>query len=185
MQSNKFKAKIETPCLIYARSSSTRLPRKNLMDLGGKPVYKYMFEKLSLIFENVIFLTSNDESDNDFCERLDNEGIEFFRGDLKSPLKRTYDFLINKEYMHFYRVCGDSPLYPIDLVKDIEEEAISINDKFSVVTNVHPTRLWPKGWSIERVPTLLIKKAIEEGLPSEQDQEHLTPWIYSNAKIWN
>ena len=173
--------KIEIPCLVYARSSSKRLPKKNLLQVHGKPIFQILHERLTCIFENVIFLTSDQKSDDAFCDNLKKSKINYFRGDLESTLIRTYQYLKSMNFTHFYRVCGDSPLYPIDLIMKLEYEIKKITDDNIIYTNVFPARNWPKGWSIERIPAKIVFEAIELGTLSQSDHEHLTPWVYKNA----
>ena len=63
--------------LIFARSSSLRLPNKVLKKINSKPILWYIYKRVSLISKskkNIIIVTSNKNSDDkiiNFCEKLD------------------------------------------------------------------------------------------------------------------
>ena len=75
---------------IIARLSSTRVPKKNLIELDGIPMIARLYERLKKaeLTNQVIVCTSNDVSDDplvDFCE---SNNILVGRGPLENVMER-------------------------------------------------------------------------------------------------
>jgi len=93
---------------IQARTSSTRLPGKILMDLGGKPMIERVWDAVWGPFERYI-LTSKDPSDDDFCRCMQAHNIAHRRGSLANVLSRYTALAKEKRPDVLVRVCGDAP----------------------------------------------------------------------------
>jgi spore coat polysaccharide biosynthesis protein SpsF len=97
---------------IAVRMKSTRLKRKALLNLGGRPVIGVLIDRLSekIQRENIIICTSDLESDNELEKLSKSYGINCFRGDPDDVMKR----FINAEKIfparNIVRVTGDNPL---------------------------------------------------------------------------
>lgn len=93
---------------IQARVSSTRLPGKVLMDLGGKPMIERVWDACWGPFDRVI-LTSKDPTDDDFCRCMKAHNIAHRRGSLANVLSRYTALAKEKRPDVLVRVCGDAP----------------------------------------------------------------------------
>ena len=73
--------------------SSTRLPGKVLKDIGGKPLIKLLFNRLSRAkyLDNIIVACTENEKDEKLARYLEKENITYFRGDELNVLKRFYE----------------------------------------------------------------------------------------------
>jgi len=73
---------VTTAILITARLKSTRLKKKVLKPILGRPMLSYMIERLRLAkySEKIILCTSTVEEDDPLALFAKNEGIECFRG---------------------------------------------------------------------------------------------------------
>ncbi|MBR9703039.1 3-deoxy-manno-octulosonate cytidylyltransferase, partial [Candidatus Woesearchaeota archaeon] len=63
--------------LITARLKSTRLPRKALREIEGKPFITYMIErvKLSPLIDKIVLATSTNPEDDPLCDLAKQQGI--------------------------------------------------------------------------------------------------------------
>ena len=79
-----------TVVVAQARMSSTRLPGKTLMDLGGMPVVARVIERAARarLADEVVVATTTDPSDDILAEHLQSLGISFVRGSLDDVLSR-------------------------------------------------------------------------------------------------
>ncbi len=98
--------------IIQARMSSTRLPGKVMLPLGGKPMISQIVER-ALQCKNVakvMVATSDHESDDVLAEYCTTKKISIYRGSLENVLSR-YTSILDK-YPHDYvvRITGDCPL---------------------------------------------------------------------------
>lgn len=98
--------------LIIGRLKSTRLPKKILLDVAGKPFLEHMFDhvKLSARTEVVVLCTSTNPEDDplEVCARKN--GIECFRGDEDDVIKRLYDAAVKYNLDYILTITADCPL---------------------------------------------------------------------------
>lgn len=110
--------RLETVCGIQARCGSTRLPRKVLADLAGAPMIQRVVDRARSAreVEHVVVLTSDDPTDDLFCDSLEARGIAFRRGPLDDVLGRYLALM--DEYLPRYlvRVTADCPLIDPDFI---------------------------------------------------------------------
>ena len=81
---------MKTAILITARLKSTRLKKKVLKEIEGRPMLSHMVERLRLAkhSEQIILCTSTVEQDNDLETFANSEGIDCFRGHPDDVLSR-------------------------------------------------------------------------------------------------
>ena len=67
--------------IIQARMGSTRLQGKVLMEIDGKPMIKFMFDrvKISKLVDKVIIATTNNEIDNSISDICRDQNIICYR----------------------------------------------------------------------------------------------------------
>ncbi|VVC05668.1 3-deoxy-manno-octulosonate cytidylyltransferase [uncultured archaeon] len=78
---------------IPVRLLSTRLPNKAMLEINGKPIIKYLIERLKKAksVRNIVVCTTMHESDNNLVRFLEKENIMVFRGSDKDILVRFLD----------------------------------------------------------------------------------------------
>ncbi|APG27350.1 hypothetical protein A7E78_05525 [Syntrophotalea acetylenivorans] len=76
--------------LITARLKSTRLPKKVLKPIAGRPMFGHLIDRLKLArrTEQIILITSPLEQDDPLAEFAEQEGIGCYRGDPEDVLLR-------------------------------------------------------------------------------------------------
>tara|TARA_B100001250_G_scaffold328952_1_gene293568 strand:+ start:33 stop:725 length:693 start_codon:yes stop_codon:yes gene_type:complete len=164
--------------LIQARMSSKRLPGKVLKKVNGIPVLFYLIQRLKISkkIEDIIVLTSNDQSDNSIYEFCDEKKIKCLRGPLKDVSKRFILAIEKYNLSSFVRICGDSPLLDYKII----EKGIKIyhENKLDIVTNIFP-RSYPMGQSIEVINARTFSGAYNK-FNDKKDFEHVTGFFYDN-----
>lgn len=99
--------------IVQARLSSTRLPGKVLLELGGKSVLERVLSCARAYCDEVVVATSADASDDAVqgeCRRLD---VACVRGSLSDVFSRFAQVLALAQYRQsewFYRITADCPL---------------------------------------------------------------------------
>ncbi len=78
---------------VLVRLSNTRLPGKAMKMIDGKPVLKYLIDRLQSTkkIRNIVVCTTASESDDILVDYLKNENIMYFRGPEKDVLVRLLD----------------------------------------------------------------------------------------------
>ena len=166
--------------LIQARLNSTRLPGKVLTPIAGKPILKWIINRLnsSKNDHDLVIVTSNQDSDNQISKFAKDEKILCYRGSLNNVIERFLNACKMYEIDYFIRICGDSPLIDPALI----DRAISISHKidFDIITNTKK-RTFPKGQSVELIKVEALKKLFKENL-NNSEKEHVTQGFYNREK---
>jgi len=164
--------------ILQARVSSSRLPRKVLMDIEGSPMILRQLERVfrSNLIDHLVVATSTDKSDDELVYFLKEKKIDFFRGSLNNVLDRFYFSAKAYNPEHIVRLTGDCPLADFSVIDDVINAHIKGNFDYTSNT-IKPT--FPDGLDVEVFTYSSLKKAyLSAKLPS--DREHVTPYIYNN-----
>ena len=165
--------------IIQARMGSERFPGKVLHRAAGKPMLKYLLERLDhcTSLDAKVVATSSDEQDTPLESQCRDWGVNCFRGDLHNVARRFQQALDAYRFDAFVRINGDSPLLDQRLV----DRAVQLfrEGKADMVTNVLE-RTFPRGQSVE----VLGAEAYGRGqdlMREPDDFEHVTRVFYKNA----
>ncbi|MFW5658877.1 MAG: cytidylyltransferase domain-containing protein [Bacteroidota bacterium] len=175
---------------IYARMGSSRLPGKPLMELlPGRSMLSIIFERLQRVrvTEGVQLrlklLTSTLAHERPLIEHAQALGLEVFQGSETDVYQRTCDALNGaaETSVAFFRINGDSPFTPFDLMT-MALEYFQAQPTAEIVTNLRP-RTYPYGVAVELLNTLTFLNHPEFASPDAR--EHITRPYYQNweAKI--
>lgn len=108
-------------CLLSVREKATRLPKKVLLDVAGKPLTARLLERLAMAknVDKVILSTSTHADDKILADLAEKEGFAFFRGNEEDKLDRYYHTAMQYGLDAVVIVDGDDPFcFPetIDMV---------------------------------------------------------------------
>lgn len=164
--------------LVQARSSSARLSRKVLLEVGGKPLIQYQMDRILTYFDGskLVIATSIESSDDELASYAKDQDWNVFRGPLERVATRFYQALQVYPCQAFFRVCADSPCYDPKLMLQAGE--IYEAGQFDIVTNCFP-RSFPKGFSTELINSNVFKESYQE-LCKQDDNEIFTQFYYRN-----
>jgi len=75
---------------ITVRTGSSRLPKKCLLEISGKPAIAHLIERVkhSKLKDKIILCTTGLKADDVLCGIAKEEGIDYFRGPVKDKLMR-------------------------------------------------------------------------------------------------
>ena len=110
--------------LITVRTSSTRLPRKAILDINGKPTIQYLIEniKKSKLADKIILCTSEEPDDDILCQIATDCGIDYYRGSLKDKLVRWMEACKEYNIDFFVNVDGDDLFFDYNLADLVIEQ---------------------------------------------------------------
>jgi spore coat polysaccharide biosynthesis protein SpsF len=154
--------------------SSTRLPGKVLMDVGGEPMLAFQLRRLALAstVERTVVATS-DRPDDDQIERVAREaGAGSHRGPLDDVLARVAGAAEGHDG-EIVRLTADCPLTDPALVDQVVE--LHRSAAVSYASNVEP-RTFPDGLDVEVVSAAALREAAET-VEDPLDREHVTTAI--------
>ncbi len=161
--------------LIQARLSSSRLPGKSLLPLGGKTVLDHVIDRAAPFSAQVVVCTSTDASDDRIARHCEARGVTCVRGPLDDVFARFRVALADRRVLRtawFARVTGDCPLLSIPLA---HESLAARAPDLDYVSVDHGTL--PRGLAIELVRRSAFE-AIDASSLDGPEREHVTPRFY-------
>lgn len=170
----------EVIAIIQARMSSTRLPGKVLLDLGGRSVLSRMVERVKLArrVNRVVVATTVDASDDPIIAACQAEGIDVFRGSLPDVLDRYYQAAKHYHAEIIVRLTADCPLIDPDLIDQTIEALFEQQADFSCNRLPPPfQRTYPIGLDVEACTFSALERAWHEASEKRQ-REHVLPYLY-------
>jgi len=98
--------------LIIGRLKSTRLPKKVLLEVEGRPFLSHMIDrvKLSKRTDVIVLCTSTNPQDDPLEKCAKENGIECFRGDEDDVIKRLHDASVKYNLDYILTITADCPL---------------------------------------------------------------------------
>lgn len=166
--------------IIQARLSSTRLPRKVLQPIDGRPLLLRVVDRLRQCpsVDRIIVATTTDASDHELALFCRQHGLAVHRGDRDDVMIRFIDAARGFHSERFLRVCSDNPFIdPVLLTHQID--AAGDADYCSYVTvEGEPLSVKPLGLFAEVVTRAALERA--HPLANSSMREHVTMYIFRN-----
>ena len=161
--------------ILQARTTSSRLPAKVLLPVGGLPVVVLAAMRACNTGRNLVVVTSGDSSDDGLVEILQSYSLNYFRGSLENTLERVVDCLEGyDDDLIVIRLTADNVFPDGKLLDEIEEEFLNRNIPY-MCCNGENSGL-PYGVSVEITRLYYLREAKFRSA-SIYEQEHVTPYI--------
>jgi len=171
---------MKTVAIIQARMTSSRLPGKMMMDLGGKPVLQHVIERVRMIkaVDLVVCAFPDHKASKPMIDLTDMMQVETFVGSETDVLDRYYEAADLSGADIIVRVTGDCPMFD----PTIAAMVIKLREIKGVnyASNCHP-RSFPKGLDIECFTHAALAEA-HSYATDDYDREHVTPYIVRHNK---
>ena len=169
-----------TVAIIQGRMSSSRLPGKILMDIGGEPMLIRVVGRVrhAHSVDQVVVASTNDPSDDPVETLCKSRGIPIFRGSLFDVLDRFYQAAALFKAETVVRVTADCPL--ID-PGEIDHVVTAFNEQHvDFAANRLPPpwkRTFPIGLDAEVCKFGALERAWQEAREAHH-REHVMPFLY-------
>lgn len=177
---NGKKCRLKTVSIIQARTSSTRLPKKVLLPILGKPMLLRQIERIQRVFgsDKLLVSTSRDSSDDELVAMLEENNIDCYRGSLNDVLDRYYQAAKLYKAKHIVRITGDCPLIDPELTDQVI--SVHLRDNNDYTSNGMPPT-FPDGLDVEVIRFEALYEAWKNaGMLSER--EHVTQYIIKHPE---
>ncbi|MGY0408302.1 MAG: cytidylyltransferase domain-containing protein [Polaribacter sp.] len=171
--------------IIQARTSSTRLPKKIILEIEKNLTFlDVLLNRLSPLKKKIpiVLSTSTLEADNvleKFARKYD---IDFFRGSEEDVLDRFIKCSEKYNFNTIIRICSDNPFIDVKLILELLKN-YNGEDYLSFKINNTPSILTHFGFFSEIVSLKALKKISEKG--NLNCKEHVTNCIYMNKNEFN
>jgi spore coat polysaccharide biosynthesis protein SpsF (cytidylyltransferase family)/aryl-alcohol dehydrogenase-like predicted oxidoreductase len=165
----------ETHIIIQGRLSSSRLPGKALLPIGGMPSLVLCAVRAASRGGKVVVATSTHSSDDVLAEILQRQGIATTRGPLGDVLARfelATRGLPDEDAV--VRLTGDNVVPDGEFIKQLEK--VFYQEGFTHLGTSSPLDHLPYGLSAEIFRVGVLREA-HAAATTTYDREHVTPWI--------
>ncbi|MDR2900878.1 MAG: spore coat protein [Treponema sp.] len=167
-----------TALIHQARLDSSRLPRKAMLPLGGKPLIFRVMEALKHINADAYILACAEDSFSAFEPLAHEAEFEIAAGSKHDVLHRYCDAIRTYKPDRIIRATGDNPFVFTDAANQLHEEAITLRSDYAGYAYI------PYGAGIESVSAEALLKAEREAvLPLER--EHVCPYLYNHPEMFS
>lgn len=166
---------------IQARTGSTRLPGKVLMDLAGRPMLAQQVRRLRRCREadGVVVLTTTAPADDGIVDLCRREDVPWFRGSEADVLGRYAAAAAEFEPDVVVRVTADCPLIDPDVTDTVVAALTRAPHQFDYASNLEP-RTYPRGLDTEAMHVDVLMRCARMAT-SGAAREHVTGFILVEA----
>lgn len=169
--------------ITQARSGSTRLPNKVLLQIQGKSLLQIHIDRIkgAKQVDDIYIATTLSEKDNVIVEIAKTLGVKYYQGSENDVLDRFYQTIKKVKPDLIVRLTSDCPLIDPKLLDEIILEAKA--KELDYYANILEER-YPDGQDIEVFTFYALEKAWKEA-ELKSDREHVTPYIRNNSSYKN
>lgn len=166
-------------CVVQARTGSNRLPSKVLADLGGRPLLRFMLDRLDrLAVDRIVVATSVLDRDDPIAELAADARAACVRGSEQDVLGRFVLALNKYPADTIIRLTADCPLVDPAVVGAVL--AVHQQRRADFTSNVLP-RTFPKGLDVEVASSPALLQAHADAT-LDRDREHVMPFLYRHPE---
>jgi spore coat polysaccharide biosynthesis protein SpsF len=166
---------MDTVCVVQARTGSSRLPGKVLQEIAGRPMLRFLLDRLDALDVDEVVVATSTEARDDAVEAIARDaGRPVVRGPEHDVLGRYVQALQEFPARDVVRITADCPLTDPELVGLVVEQHRASGADFTA--NTLP-RTFPKGLDVEvaKVGALHVAYAEAATVP---EREHVMPYLY-------
>ena len=173
---------IETLLITQARTGSTRLPGKVMMEIDKAPLLKIHLDRISKTrkINKIIVATTDNPEDDHLANCVIEWGYSVFRGSEKDVLERYYKASQKFNPKYIIRVTSDCPLIDPDLIDQVVDFFILSGNDYCSNTIIEN---YPDGQDIEIFKFSALEYSWLNAKKSSE-REHVTPFIRQNSNIY-
>lgn len=168
--------------IIQARTSSTRLPRKALMEVCGLSLLEHEILRIkrARLLDKIIVATTDKKQDDLIVSIAKKTGVEIFRGSENDVLDRYYRAAVKFKVETIVRLTGDCPLLDPKIIDKVIKYYLDNREKFDYVSNVRPGT-YPDGMDVEVFSFDVLKRNWQRAKLSSE-REHVMGYLAKNLK---
>jgi spore coat polysaccharide biosynthesis protein SpsF len=164
--------------VVQARSGSTRLPGKVLLDLGGRTLLERMLERLAWAQapSAVVVATTTDPADDAIVNLCARSGFACHRGHPTDLLDRHYAAACATGADVVVKVPSDCPLIDPRVIDRVLCAHLAAPERWDYTSNLHPES-YPDGSDVEVVGIEALGAAWRDAR-RPHEREHTTPYFW-------
>ncbi len=165
--------------IIQARTGSSRLPNKVLLDLKGQSVLSHVVNraKQSKLIEKVMVATTVNPNDDAIITECEKIGVQCYRGSELDVLDRFKQGISLSDASHVVRLTSDCPVIVPEIIDMVIKKHLKEDNDYT--TNALEDGSYPEGYDVSICKASALYEAWKNAkLPSER--QHVMPYIINN-----
>ena len=168
--------------IIQARMGSTRLPRKAMLDIEGKPMLWHVVERIKRVqnIDEVVVATTTEDEDRFIVDYCAEENINCFRGSSEDVLDRYYKAALDYKADVVVRITSDCPLIDSGLVDRLVEAYLAEKEQYVGASTII-NRTFPRGLDCELVNFRTLERLWKD-VAEIKYREHVTLYMYKHPE---
>ncbi|MGH9865667.1 MAG: cytidylyltransferase domain-containing protein [Candidatus Acidiferrales bacterium] len=168
--------------VVQARLGSSRLPRKALIEVSGKPLLQRLCDRMRLCrhADDLVVATSNQLQDQAIEEACGAWGVHVCRGPEKDLTSRLLGVARTRGWSSLVRVTGDNPLTDPNGIDEMIDAFRESGAATAIVHNAH-RKGYPYGTGAEIASRTLLETCDRE-LESPDDREGFMAFARQRAE---
>lgn len=163
--------------IIQARMGSTRLPRKVMMDICGKPLLWHVIDNAKRSVKTVIVATP----DKMLADYAKTQGVLSFIGSENDVLDRYFQAAVYYKLGYIIRITSDNPMVDPDMVRKLIKFYFKGNYDWAANCRLKVT--YPVGNDAEIFSFKVLERAWAESM-NNWEAEAVTPYIYNHPELF-
>ncbi len=170
----------QTVTVIQARVQSTRLPKKIILPILGRPVLALMLERVraAKLVGTVVVATTTDSTDDPIEALCQAEDIPCYRGHPTDLLDRHYQLAKQYQADVVVKIPSDVVLIDPQVIDRVLAFYLDQADEYDFVSNLHP-QSYPDGNDVE-VMSMGALEIVWREAKRDFEREHTTPFFWEN-----
>lgn len=170
--------------IVQARTGSSRLPKKVIMPLAGKPLILRMLERVrkSGLAGDIVLAVTQDSTDDTLANIGEKGGYKIYRGSTSDLLDRHYKAGLHYGAEAIVKIPSDCPLIDPDIITRVISKFISDKERYDYVSNLHPAT-YPDGNDVEIIRMEALEIAWNKAIKNFE-REHTTPYLWENPELF-
>jgi len=172
--------------IIQARTGSSRLPRKVLLDLAGEVMLTRVVNRArrAQALDEVVVATTVQPADKSIVHLCAERGWLFFRGSKEDVLDRYHHAAVTHQADIVVRITSDCPLIEPEIVDRVVHEFLDRQPEVDYACNMLPRRTFPQGLDTEVMRFDVLERAWREDR-NPAWREHVTPYIQCHPDLFH
>ncbi len=170
--------------IVQARTGSTRLPGKVLMEIAGKTMLEQVIARVRAApsIDQVVIATTDLPADNAVAELARGDGCTVYRGSESDVLDRYYQAAKVFSADVVVRLTADCPLLDSDAIDTAIRGFLGAERQIDYLSNELPAPSFPRGVAdVEVFKFAVLEQAWQED-HDPASREHVTPFIYGHPE---
>ena len=165
--------------IVGARTGSSRLPGKALIQIGGSPMIIFLLERIRVTqgVSKIIFATTTLPEDDKLTQVVKEAGFTVFRGANENVVKRYVDAAHEHDLDYVVRVTGDCPFVDAETLDYCLTSA-----RQQMPFDLASTKgRFPVGIDYEIYKASVMAGLHTTGKLDASEREHLTLYMYNHS----